>query len=109
MPHMSRGGLGNVYNIQFVSALPNAGEHHEFKEVGADIRYECKTSTLRIEKGTIRVLTGSGFGVALDPDWVAKHQPVRLWNVQPARTCRLLTGQRTEAWGWAWEDLEHSD
>lgn len=78
VPHMSGGGLGNVYNIQFVSALPNAGEHHEFKEVGANIRYECKTSTLKIAKGKIKVPTGAGFGVDFDPDWVAKHQPVKL-------------------------------
>ena len=78
VPHMSGGGLGNVYNIQFVSALPNAGEHHEFKEVGANIRYECKTSTLKIAKGKIKVPTGPGFGVDLDPDWVSKHQPVKL-------------------------------
>jgi L-alanine-DL-glutamate epimerase-like enolase superfamily enzyme len=78
IPHMSGGGLGNVYNIQFVSALPNAGEHHEFKEMGANIRFECKTSTLKIVNGKIKVPTGPGFGVDFDPDWVAKHQPVTL-------------------------------
>jgi L-alanine-DL-glutamate epimerase-like enolase superfamily enzyme len=78
IPHMSGGGLGNVYNIQFVSALPNAGEHHEFKEIGANIRFECKTSTLKIVNGKIKVPTGPGFGVDFDPDWVAKHQPVTL-------------------------------
>ena len=31
VPHMSGGGLGYLYNIQFVSAVPNAGAHHEFK------------------------------------------------------------------------------
>lgn len=78
VPHMSGGGLGNVYNIQFVSALPNAGEHHEFKEIGKNIRFECKTSPLTISKGKIKVPTGPGFGVDFDPDWVSKHQPVRL-------------------------------
>jgi L-alanine-DL-glutamate epimerase-like enolase superfamily enzyme len=78
VPHMSGGGLGNVYNIQFVSALPNAGEHHEFKEMGANIRFECKTSTLQITNGKIKVPTGPGFGVDFDSDWIAKHQPVRL-------------------------------
>ncbi|MBL8211786.1 MAG: mandelate racemase/muconate lactonizing enzyme family protein [Bryobacterales bacterium] len=78
IPHMSGGGLGNVYNVQFVAALPNAGEHHEFKEIGKNIRFECKTSTLKIANGKIKVPTGPGFGVDLDPDWVAKHQPVKL-------------------------------
>src|SRR4051794_1749991 len=78
VPHMSGGGLGNVYNVQFVSALPNAGEHHEFKEIGANIRFECKTSSLKIAKGKIKAPTGPGFGVDFDPDWIAKHQPVKL-------------------------------
>ena len=78
IPHMSGGGLGNVYNIQFVSALPNPGEHHEFKEIGKNIRFECKTSPLKIEKGRVRVPTGPGFGVDFDPDWIAKHRPATL-------------------------------
>ncbi len=78
IPHMSGGGLGNIYNIQLVSALPNAGEHHEFKEIGKNIRFECKTSNLKINKGKIKPPTGPGFGVDFDPDWVAKHQPVKL-------------------------------
>jgi L-alanine-DL-glutamate epimerase-like enolase superfamily enzyme len=78
VPHMSGGGLGNIYNIQFVSALPNAGEHHEFKEIGANIRFECKTSPLKISKGRIKVPTGPGFGVDFDPDWLARHQAVKL-------------------------------
>lgn len=78
VPHMSGGGLGNIYNIQFVSALPNAGEHHEFKEIGKNIRFECKTSPLKIANGKIKVPTGPGFGVDFDPNWIAKHQPVKL-------------------------------
>jgi len=78
VPHMSGGGLGNVYNVQFVSALPNAGEHHEFREIGANIRFECKTSSLKIAKGKIKAPTGPGFGVDFDPEWVAKHQAVKL-------------------------------
>lgn len=78
VPHMSGGGLGNVYNIQFVSVVPNAGERHEFKEIGTNIRFECKTSPLKIANGKIKVPTGPGFGVDFDPEWIAKHQPVRL-------------------------------
>jgi L-alanine-DL-glutamate epimerase-like enolase superfamily enzyme len=78
VPHMSGGGLGNIYNIQFVSVLPNAGEHHEFKEIGSNIRFECKTSPLTITDGKIKVPTGPGFGVDFDPEWIAKHQLVKL-------------------------------
>ncbi len=78
VPHMSGGGLGFLYNIHFVSAVPNAGEHHEFKGLSTNVRFECKTSPLKVVQGKIKVPTGPGFGVDFDPDWVKKHQPVRL-------------------------------
>ena len=78
VPHMSGGGLGCVYNIQFVSAVPNAGAHHEFKGLKTDVRFECRTSPLRVVGGKIKVPTGPGFGVDIDPEWVRKHQAVTL-------------------------------
>lgn len=78
VPHMSGGGLGYIYNIQFVSAVPNAGAHHEFKGLRTHVRFECKTSPLQVVGGKIKVPTGPGFGVDIDPEWVKKHQTVRL-------------------------------
>jgi L-alanine-DL-glutamate epimerase-like enolase superfamily enzyme len=78
IPHMSGGGLGFLYNIQFVSCVSNAGEHHEFKGLNTHVRYQCKTSPLKVVNGKIKVPTGPGFGVEFDPDWVKKHQIVRL-------------------------------
>jgi L-alanine-DL-glutamate epimerase-like enolase superfamily enzyme len=75
---MSGGGLGFLYNIQFVSCVTNAGEHHEFKSKNTNVRYECKTSDLNVVNGKLKVPTGPGFGVDLDPDWVKRHQPVSL-------------------------------
>ena len=60
VPHMSGGGLGFLYNIHFVSALPNAGAHHEFKGFKTNVRFECKTSPLKVVDGKIKVPTGSG-------------------------------------------------
>jgi L-alanine-DL-glutamate epimerase-like enolase superfamily enzyme len=76
IPHMSGGGLGFLYNIQFVSCVPNAGEHHEFKGLNTHVQYECKTSPLKVVDGMISVPTGPGFGVDFDPDWVKKHVAV---------------------------------
>ncbi|MBL0157331.1 MAG: mandelate racemase/muconate lactonizing enzyme family protein [Bryobacterales bacterium] len=77
VPHMSGGGLGFLYNIQFVSAVPNAGEHHEFKSFQTNVKYECKTSPLKVVNGKIKVPTGPGFGADLDPEWVKRHQVVK--------------------------------
>ena len=78
VPHMSGGGLGFLYNSHLVSVLPNAGEHHEFKGLRTDVPFECKTSTLKVVGGKIKVPTGPGLGVEIDPAFIAKHKPVTM-------------------------------
>jgi L-alanine-DL-glutamate epimerase-like enolase superfamily enzyme len=74
-PHIS-GGLGYLYMIHFISAVPNAGPYHEFKGNNSEIPLECPTSSLEIEDGSIRVPTGPGSGFTIDPDFVKKHKIV---------------------------------
>ena len=76
IPHMSGGALGYLYNSHFVSVLPNAGEHHEFKGYRTHVPFECPTSSLKVEDGKITVPTGPGLGVEIDPDFIEKHSPV---------------------------------
>jgi L-alanine-DL-glutamate epimerase-like enolase superfamily enzyme len=76
VPHMSGGGLGFLYNIHLVSVLPNAGAHHEFKGLNTLVRFECKTSPLKVVGGKIKVPTGPGLGVEIDPEFLKKHEPV---------------------------------
>lgn len=75
-PHMSGGGLGYLYMIHFVSALPNALAHHEFKGLNTHVPFECKTSPLSVVDGKIKVPTGPGSGVEMDPDFIEKHDVV---------------------------------
>jgi L-alanine-DL-glutamate epimerase-like enolase superfamily enzyme len=75
-PHMSGGGLGYLYMMHFVSALPNAMPHHEFKGLKTNVQFDCKTSPLKVVAGKIKVPTGPGLGVELDPAFVSKHQVV---------------------------------
>jgi len=76
-PHMSGGGLGYLYMIHFVSALPNACPHHEFKGLRTNVQFECKTSPLSVTDGKIKVPTGPGLGVDIDADYIKKHQSVK--------------------------------
>lgn len=76
-PHMSGGGLGYLYMMHFVSALPNAMAHHEFKGLRTHVRFECKTSSLKVFDGKIKVPTGPGVGVDFDPEFVKQHQVVK--------------------------------
>ena len=75
-PHMTGGGLGFLYMMHFVSVLPNATPHHEFKGLGTHVKFECKTSPLKVVDGKIKVPTGAGSGVDIDPAFVSKHQTV---------------------------------
>jgi L-alanine-DL-glutamate epimerase-like enolase superfamily enzyme len=76
-PHMSGGGLGFLYMIHFVSVLPNASAHHEFKGLSTNVKFECKTSPLSVVDGKIKVPTGPGLGVDIDPDFIKKHEVVK--------------------------------
>lgn len=77
-PHMSGPGLGYLYMMHFVSALPNPAPFHEFKGFNQRFEMECPTSSLTIdENGTIKVPTGPGLGVTIDPGFIAKHEVVK--------------------------------
>ncbi len=76
-PHMSGGDLGFLYMMHFVSVLPNAMPHHEFKGFRTNVVFECNTSPLQSVNGVVQVPTGPGSGVDLDPDFIAKFKPVK--------------------------------
>jgi L-alanine-DL-glutamate epimerase-like enolase superfamily enzyme len=75
-PHISD-GLGYLYMIHFVSAIPNAGPYHEFKGLSEDVPFECKTSSLKTTDGVVTVPTGPGLGIDFDPAFVRKHAAVK--------------------------------
>lgn len=77
-PHMSGGGLGFLYMIHFVSVLPNAAPHHEFKGLNTHVPFSCGTSDLKVNDGKLKVPTGPGLGIEIDPDFIAKHQVVEI-------------------------------
>ncbi len=77
-PHISDAGLGYLYMMHFVSAIPNAGPFHEFKGFNNDIPFNCSTSALTSDEGIIKVPSGPGLGIEIDPEYVAKHQIVKL-------------------------------
>ena len=75
-PHIS-GGLGYLYMIHFVSAIPNAGPYHEFKGLSQSVPFECRTSSLKTEDGVVTVPTGPGSGIEIDPAFIKKHKLVK--------------------------------
>jgi len=75
-PHVS--GIGYVYNLHFISVIPNAGPYHEFKSPFNDnMEFECKTSSLLPALGVVKVPTGPGMGIDFEPSFIAKHEIVK--------------------------------
>ena len=74
-PHIS-GGLGYLYMIHFVSVIPNAGPYHEFKGLSQATPFECRTSDLGTKGGFVKVPTGPGSGIEIDPAFIRKHAVV---------------------------------
>jgi L-alanine-DL-glutamate epimerase-like enolase superfamily enzyme len=77
VPHMSGGGLGYLDVVQFAAFTPNIGPFQEFKG-NATIPVSCATSSLKCEGGRVRVPTGVGFGVTIDPEFVRKAAVVKV-------------------------------
>ncbi len=75
IPHLS-GGFGYIYMLHLVSAMANAGPHIEFKGY-ENLPIECKTSSLRLKDGKIKVPTGPGIGVEIDPDYIKNCKRVK--------------------------------
>ena len=79
-PHISGGGLGYVYMLQMVSVCPAAAKYHEFKMFqtkdanGTMIPVESKAEKFESIDGVIRVPSGSGLGVKIDPDYIKTHK-----------------------------------
>jgi L-alanine-DL-glutamate epimerase-like enolase superfamily enzyme len=73
--HMSGGGLGYLDVCHFASCIDDPGPHQEFKGESR-IPVHCETSSLRCENGMVRVPSGPGYGVTIDPAFLAAAQPV---------------------------------
>ncbi len=83
VPHLSEGGLGYLYLLHLTSACSNADKYHEFKMFetkdanGTLIPIESKTQAFASINGVIKVPTGSGLGINIDPDYIKTHQVIK--------------------------------
>jgi L-alanine-DL-glutamate epimerase-like enolase superfamily enzyme len=74
-PHMSGSGLGYLDAAHFASIIPNPVPFTEYKG-SADIPISSDTSSLKVEKGMVRVPSGPGLGVTIDPAFVRQSTKV---------------------------------
>jgi len=71
-PHMSGGGLGYLYVVLFASCVPNAGPFQEYKGIDKSLPVTSDTSSLKSENGIIKVPSGPGLGIKIDPEFISK-------------------------------------
>jgi L-alanine-DL-glutamate epimerase-like enolase superfamily enzyme len=76
-PHMSGAGLGYLDVLHFASCVPNVGPHQEFKGEST-IPVSSDTSSLRCRDGIVRVPSGPGFGITIDPDFIRQTERVTI-------------------------------
>ncbi len=69
--YAASGNRGNTPEAEIEHLRRLASDFMEFKG-NTDLSVACDTSSLRCEQGRVRCPSGPGFGVTLDPDWVAK-------------------------------------
>ncbi|MDX1700787.1 MAG: enolase C-terminal domain-like protein [Melioribacteraceae bacterium] len=81
-PHISGGGLGYVYMLHMVSVCPAAAKYHEFKMFhtsdanGTLIPIESKAEKFESIEGVIKIPTGSGLGIKIDPNYIKTHRKI---------------------------------
>lgn len=75
-PHISGSGLGYLYMMHFVSVVRNAGPYHEFKGFNESLPFSSGDGKMKIINGKVKVPSGPGLGIDLDPDFIKKHKVI---------------------------------
>ncbi len=76
-PHLSGGDLGYLYVAHFASCVPNSGPYQEYKGEDESLPITSDTSSLKSEDGMLKVPSGPGLGVTIDPDFLRRAELVR--------------------------------
>jgi L-alanine-DL-glutamate epimerase-like enolase superfamily enzyme len=74
-PHMSGSGLGYLDAAIFASCIPNPVQFTEFKG-DTDIPVTSDSSSLKCENGIVKVPSGPGFGITIDPTFIRESVKV---------------------------------
>ena len=73
VPHSANLSLVTVFALHFMRAIPNAGPYVEFTIEGDFNQGEAVYSpALRVQDGRANIPDGPGWGVKINPDWLAK-------------------------------------
>ena len=74
--HNTQTGPTAVNLLQFASAIPNIGDYMEFPYRNKDENESWQSPHFVIRNGTVKVPTGPGLGLEIDPKFLATARPV---------------------------------
>jgi len=75
--HISGNGLGYLQMMHFASSTPTIGEYQEYKGPNRDLPFNCASSDLQVRDSHIRVPSGPGFGITIDPQFIENGTVIR--------------------------------
>ena len=77
-PHSANLGLVTLFTMHLLPALPNAGKYLEFSIEGADYypwQYGLfRNDPYRVENGHVTISGEPGWGVEIEPEWLARSR-----------------------------------
>jgi L-alanine-DL-glutamate epimerase-like enolase superfamily enzyme len=78
VPHSSHLSLVTLFALHLMSAIPSAGPFVEFSiEPSANANGQYYTPELKVVDGKVKIPDGPGWGVTINPNWLAKAQYVK--------------------------------
>lgn len=72
VPHSSNHSLVMVFTLHMMGAVANAGPHAEFSIEPQTNNRGFYAPTLTVHDGKVQIPDGPGWGVTIDPEWLAK-------------------------------------
>lgn len=74
VPHSANLSMVTVFTLHVLAAIPNAGPHVEFSIEPTDWVEGIYRPALKVKDGQVAVPDGPGWGVTVNPDWLAKAE-----------------------------------
>ena len=74
VPHSANLAMVTVFTLHMFAAIPNAGAHVEFTIESNDWAKDLYDPSLEVRDGKVAVPDGPGWGVTINPAWLAKAE-----------------------------------
>jgi L-alanine-DL-glutamate epimerase-like enolase superfamily enzyme len=76
VPHSANLSMVTVFTLHMMGAIPNAGPYVEFSIEPTPWTEGLYTPALEVHNGAVQIPAGPGWGVEVNPDWLAgsEHQ-----------------------------------